>query len=221
MCCASHISYLIGIPEIKVNDYDRIIAVYVKKKIIDIQSLNFEYLKYIGGQNHIHCKTHSMPLIYSHNRNRKCNCGRKETFSCASLNCTTCICQRCVNQLDATSIHQIEMDDDNNQSENESDDTDDDQLLEPTSDYNEEDLYEHEELNDDELSIQNNVERDGDILERDDFDEFVTSGDPPDIDEDFPNEDIIPTSNAGDYPFEIEEEIPTDRLHISGHVILN
>ena len=203
------------------NYKDRIIAVYVKKKIIDIQSLNFEYLKYIGGQHHIHCKSHNMPLIYSRDRSRKCNCGRKETFSCASLNCPTCICQRCVDDLDITSIHHIEMNDDNNETDDEPDDTEENELIEPTGEYNDEDLLEHDELDDDELSIQNNIDRDDDILERDDFDEFVTSGDPPDIDEDFSDENIIPTSNAGCFPFEVEEEIPTDRLHISGHVILN
>ena len=90
-------------------DTDRVIAVYVKKKIIDVHSLNFEYMKYIGGQHHIHCEVHKIPLIYSHNRSKKCNCGRKETYSCASLNCPTCICQRCVDQLDASSIHFIQI----------------------------------------------------------------------------------------------------------------
>jgi hypothetical protein len=64
-----------------------------------------------------------------------------------------------------------------------------------------------------------------DALERDDFDNFVTSSDPPDmpvVDEnEMFNQASIPTTNAGEFAFEVEEEIPDDRVHISGHVILN
>ena len=207
------------------NDNSRIVAVYVKKKIIDFQSLNFEYLKYIGGQNHIYCKDHNIPLINSCNRIKKCNCGRKETFTCASLSCKTCICQRCLDNLDYTTVHHIEMtDQDPPDIEEDVPETeeDDNVLIEPSSDMIDDTISEcHKEIDDDELSLQNNIERDDDLLERDDFDDFVTSGEPPDIDEVFNNEDIIPTSNTGEFPFEIEEEIPNDRLHISGHVILN
>ena len=211
------------LPTFNLSDQDRVIAVYVKKRVIDFQTLNYEYLKYIGGQQHVFCKTHEIPLIYSCNRNKKCNCGRKETFTCAKLDCHTCICQRCVDQMDPISIHHIEMND-NGATENVDDEDDNSQLLEPIADPNSEEFDDNidEEINDNELPFQNILERDPDLLERDDFDDFVTSGEPPDIEDNFTGENnVIPTTNAGEFAFEIEEDVPTDRVYVSGHVILN
>ena len=73
----------------------------------DVLSLNSEFLKYIGGQSHIVCSTHNMPLIISINRKMKCNCDRNEHFSCLILNCATCICKRCTDEKDIQETHFI------------------------------------------------------------------------------------------------------------------
>ena len=111
----------------------------------------------------------------------------------------------------------------------------DDELEEPTRNINdiiqsEDDILEDNDeqysdiecdIDDEELNLQNNVANNGDVLERDDFDEFITYSDPPDTNENNFDHDPIPTTDTGEYPFEIEEEVHSDRVHVSGHVILN
>ena len=194
------------------------------------------------------CKKHNIPLIYSSKRTKKCNCGRKEVFTCPNLSCNSCICQQCADVLDFRSINHI------SNEENTNDDNTlypDDELEEPTRDISEDNIQDnyddnpiqHEndtesnnENEEDIFTIQNNNQGDIDVLERDNFDDFVTHNVPPDIDEDdnefvnnnFDNGDppdsgelTIPTTDTGEFLFEIEEEIPSDRVHVSGHVILN
>ena len=42
---------------------------YIKRLKVDITSLGGEYLAYIGGQNHILCSVHGLPLINSTEKN--------------------------------------------------------------------------------------------------------------------------------------------------------
>ena len=39
--------------------------IYVKRSKVDILSLGSEYLSFLGGQNHISCSMHRLPLINS------------------------------------------------------------------------------------------------------------------------------------------------------------
>ena len=50
---------------------------------------------------------------------------------------------------------------------------------------------------------------------------FIAHTEPPDIDEHEFLHDNIPTTDAGEFSYDIDEEIPCDRVHVSGHVILN
>ena len=200
--------------------------------------MNYEYLKYIDGQDHILCQIHKMPLIFSSSREKKCNCGRKENFTCPNLNCTTCICKQCADNLDCTSTSLISMND-NNTADIDSNDSDD-ELEEPIENYNMNDTHPHhiiqenddefmdedfnegdDNIEEDELNEQNNTQKDTDIIEKDDFDDFIAHTEPPDIDEHEFLHDNIPTTDAGEFSYDIDEEIPCDRVHVSGHVILN
>ena len=59
-------------------------VLHVKIKDPDISSLNYEFLTYIGGQSHIFCSTHDIPLIISADRKMKCNYGKNEHYFLAA-----------------------------------------------------------------------------------------------------------------------------------------
>ena len=139
------------INNININDRDSIVVLFVKIAKLDFNSLNYEYLKYIGGQDHIFCQTHKIPLIFSSNRIKKCNCGRKEIFTCPYLNCSTCICQQCTDALDRTSLHHISTDENTNDNNSVHPD---DELQEPTADPDDNNVSECNYNNPDDVQIQ-------------------------------------------------------------------
>ena len=195
-------------PRLKIGA--RTIACYIKMKDSDFNSLNSEFLKYIGGQSHVVCSIHNMPLITSINRKMKCNCGRNEHFSCPILNCTTCICKRCTDEKDIQETHRISMSLSNGATivEELEIDANEDILIEPFDE--ETDPFREENIND---SIGNLSE--SDLLSNDHYDNFVTESEDPHV----PNEendedandfsfDSLPSTNAGEFLFDVEEEIP-------------
>jgi hypothetical protein len=220
------------------DDNVRIIVAYVKLEKIDFTTLNYEYLQYIGGQSHIFCNEHNLPLIISAERTKKCNCGRKEHFSCPNLDCLSCICKHCADDKDRTTIFQVAMNEDALNDDNDNVHAED-ELIEPTV---EQDYFNHD--GDDILNGENNQNDEIDMneldeterdrlfninidnsedaaMEKENFDDFVTSNEAPDTDSNEFEYDSIPTTNAGEYAYEIEEEVPNDRVHVSGHVVLN
>ena len=58
-----------------------------------------KFMRYIGGQDHILCHKHHLPLITSAEKEKKCNCGRKECLTCPEINCKICICNKCANAI--------------------------------------------------------------------------------------------------------------------------
>ena len=57
--------------------------------------MRMEFIKNIGGQNHVHCQKHKLPLIRSNERERKCQCGRNEYYRCCNFHCKVNICRSC------------------------------------------------------------------------------------------------------------------------------
>ena len=47
-------------------------GVYVTTKKADIQKMNRYNLRYIGGQNHVVCRNHNIPLIVAEERQYTC-----------------------------------------------------------------------------------------------------------------------------------------------------
>ena len=97
-----------------------------------------------------------------------------------------------------------------------------------------------EEYEDNDSAIHDTLENEllrceNDILERDNFDDFVTTSADPDIspydfegccndnnpyeDEDCDNG--IPTTDAGEFSFEVEDQQGSQCISVSGHVLLN
>ena len=239
--------------------------IYVRLEAIDISSHRNEFLKSLGGQFHVQCNEHRLPLIASFERSHKCQCGRKEHYRCSCLSCEVFLCKRCLDIHDENNITYIEPrvenndDDDNgngngnddddyngndndndndndNVNDNDDDDHDDDHddvLMEPRRDYDDDYIY-----NEEEDGTNHGQDDEFDVLERDDFDDFLTSTFDPDIlleeglgnqlgDENDFDADIgfIPTSDAGEVFYEVEEETGYggifNEMQISGSVFMN
>ena len=77
--------------EIDVNEEVCMIEVYVKNRHLDVNNFNYEYLKYIGDQGHIFCQNHNIPLMYSTNKEKICNCGGNDISTCDDVNCSSCM----------------------------------------------------------------------------------------------------------------------------------
>ena len=74
--------------------------IYVKRSKIDITSLGGEYLAYIGGQNHILCSVHGLPLINSTEKNTHVPVTEKSFTDAIQLIAWLVFATRCENQLD-------------------------------------------------------------------------------------------------------------------------
>ena len=81
--------------------------VYVKIPKLDMTSLGTEFLSYIGGQSHVICSQHKLPLIASSERSLLCSCGKREYYRCCKVGCNACACKVCVDNFDSDRIHEI------------------------------------------------------------------------------------------------------------------
>ena len=55
-------------------------------------------MEYIGGQTHIICENHKLPLIPVPDRKTKFQYGAKEHIQYPDLVCTICICKKCATE---------------------------------------------------------------------------------------------------------------------------
>lgn len=88
-----------SLPELSHQSY---VAVYVKFTSIDFQQHKMELLKLLGGQTHLLCENHRLPLISSCRKyNCACNTGRKrEYLRCSVPSCRVGLCKRCYQSFD-------------------------------------------------------------------------------------------------------------------------
>ena len=98
-------------------------GVYIQCKPSHIGDVGKSLMKYIGGQTHIICATHKLPMVHVPDRKAKYKCGRKEHYRCPELNCLNCICGKCADSLDINIVNEIEETNDN---ENDNDDENED-----------------------------------------------------------------------------------------------
>jgi hypothetical protein len=198
--------------------------VYVRIESTDILAIGLEFLTYIGGQNHILCHEHQLPLIASTGQKKKCNCERKEHYSCSNTSCNCCICKRCAQQHDNDIITYIKP----ATSDNDDDDSVNDNDSISSTDNNESiNMGEYVENNNDTNDfIYKNECTLNDMLERNNFNDFVTTSYDPDITEGCADDDNrefgdLPSTNAGKISLEIRDETPRSGIQVSGHVLLN
>ena len=179
---------------------------YIKLDELDEQSFKMKFLKLLGGQVHVQCIHHKLPLIVSRGKN-KCSCEKRKEYLCCSVSsCNVCICKKCFTNYDEDVIKFIgspdieEMNEDDSESEN---DEQEDSFDEEDGAY----LFEHE-----------NNEKNKD----DNMDEYLGMADIPDIEIDDISEtnsvnsmimelntdedEILPTTNAAEDNINIETE---------------
>ena len=111
-------------------------GVYIQCKTSHIGDVGKELMQYIGGQTHIICATHKLPMVHVPDRKAKCKCGRKEHFRCPELNCLNCICGQCADSLDISIVNEIKETNESNgnNSQQEDNDNNDDNENEGNSD---------------------------------------------------------------------------------------
>ena len=230
-----------------------LIAVYIKHSTKYLEEIGKSLLEYIGGQNHIICGKHKLPLIPVPDRKAKCKCGKKESLRCPDLSCLNCICDTCAEKLDTDIINEIDINDEVSISTNEdnhscssskitpydmnnsaSEISEDDKTDTDKLEVNDEECYIFDD-DDDYSSIDTadfNIASNEKNIDRDDLDMYLTHQIPEceehefgnDIEETVEDEFYIPTTDAGDQPFQIEKNDDmqqTRGVNISGHVMLN
>ena len=70
-----------------------------------------DFMKYIGGQSHVQCREHRLPMIWSSDRFNKCACTNQERYMCAQFDCNICICYQCFDKLNPDVISYFPTDD--------------------------------------------------------------------------------------------------------------
>ena len=73
---------------------DNYTCVYVRTENDDIDTLRDKFLESLGGQSHVQCSKHILPLVASSTRSNKCQCGKTEFYRCCELSCNTFICKK-------------------------------------------------------------------------------------------------------------------------------
>ena len=88
-------------PSGKMKDNVAYTLAYVRAKITNVEAVRDEYMQYIGGQSHVKCEHHDIPLIASVDRSKECSCcDEKEFLTCPKIGCNTKICKKCFEELD-------------------------------------------------------------------------------------------------------------------------
>ena len=230
---------------------DEYTLVYVRVKQKDFEKIRNQFLTNIGGQVHVQCAIHHLPLIVSMDRANKCvSCGRQKThFCCCKFDCNIFLCRQCFEAkrrntttyiqpspttppLTTTNGETLENVNDTIEDEDE----DDDNSSRNSSSTSEEELAEPvDEIVEYLAQIEQNRIS---IEEGDNFDDFLMTSNDPDIDlqsDDHnrggqdetcdPVELFIPSTNAGELARTITEETKyggkSGNITISGHVLLS
>lgn len=215
--------------------------VYVKLKKPNITEASTQIMSHIGGQTKVQCVHHKVPMIMSTFRKGKCFCTRSEYYRCADLNCNIKCCKRCLTEIESDEITFITH---QGTTENENDRN---HLMEDVEQQNNGDSG--HVVDDDTEGLFDSIEEGGPCedlhnqdnddlayspLLRDDFNEYVTTSDEPDYNpfsdtyDEFALPDdnnLIPSTDAGIYPFEISENTETtgalNDMIVTGNVLLN
>lgn len=188
---------------------------YVCKESNSVNDLRNEFMKSIGGQTHVQCEVHKVPLIPSTEKTRNCSCGKRESMRCCHLFCNVQLCKPCYKEADKEEITYIPPVIENYGTgiENRTGESDDDSLLSENS------LSEQHLIHDD---FDNFISH---SLENDYIDYVVDNLLDPGGGDELNELNVIPTTNAGIEALEIDHTTEYAGTHgkytIDGHVLLN
>ena len=125
-------------------------AVFVRTNITNMIEKRNEFLKYMGGQNHVLCRKHRYPLITSSCSTSTCSidgCGNKDYLRCPDVYCSCTICKKCYEKMDRNEINTIG--DDTTMTDNIVEEEDDDYDNSSIYDSRDEDVYDEYIYDDD------------------------------------------------------------------------
>ena len=87
--------------------------VYVKKRNTEIESIRNSMLQYMGGQAHVICGVHRIPLIVQKISNKNCcadySCNNQVFYGCPNVECNVCICKTCFHEVQKDKSSNIEI----------------------------------------------------------------------------------------------------------------
>ena len=108
-------------------------CVYVRTDNDDIIIMRNKFLESLGGQIHVQCSKHKLPLIASSKRSNKCQCGKTGFYQCCELSCNNFMCKRCFQFKNKNiAIHLNQLETIQNEDGHNSDYESDNELIEPT-----------------------------------------------------------------------------------------
>ena len=220
---------------------DNYTCVYVCTENDDIVTLRHKFLESLGGQSHVQCSKHKLPLIASSTRSNKCQCGKTEFYRCCELSCNTFMCKKCFQSTNKNiTIYLNPTETVHNEDLDNSDYESDDELIEPYR-INEVDNDANGSLIDDNWDEDDDMEmfneevygENGCTQKNDELDLLTRS-----LDSDIPISNVddiclddqnlsnmIPTTNVGEIAHCVEQTTiyggSQGKLTISGHVLLN
>ena len=192
---------------------DEVILVFKRIQIEHFNSYRNRYLKLIGGQTHVRCETHKLPLIVSYNKKRVCTeCGTKRSkYCCTNEKCNVCLCQQCFKSFSEKEFSFLNTNNNGNSGMDED--------------------FVSIQQEDSESENEDNLER---VLTEEDIENYVTVSEEhnllvddsellnADLSEEDENNDVdfIPTTNAGEVALQIDEKVNYG-FKFSGSNILN
>ena len=198
------------------------VCVYVKKHDTDMTMIRDQLMTYIGGQSHVQCETHRMPLIvskenkccYQHVEGSSDLCGRKISLRCPDLHCNCGICKKCEGNMTLSgdifispNNNIIQIDEDVGDTETDSTGDTDLQSVDSANELGGTD--DHPD------SVELGMDQ-----EPDNINDFVIFGGNDDIPQEEVFPEFFPTTLAGDEPFQVIEDV--NKYHyVNGHVIMN
>ena len=198
----------------QVNKMDLDVSVYVARLNTDIECVRNQFMKYIGGQCNVQCYEHKLPFIVSNDTSDRCYqisdgegniCGRKVSFMCPNLGCTSGMCKKCLEALTSEEIQFIFPPDRNVQHVSVDEQS-------KSSESNDGDDHTHD-LDDE--CLDHLVPQ-----EEDDIDDFVIDGGNDEIPYQEVVSEFFPTTLAGNTAYIVEEDAPSFH-NVDGHVIMN
>ena len=221
---------------------------YIRSDAIDESSVKLEFLELLGGQSHVRCHRHKMPLIVSPNKEKCSRCSKRREFYCCTVHdCDIRLCKKCFNDCDPETNHFIEAI--NTVDESDEDDT--------TTDDDDEDDDNDICSIEDSIGLNHNINEDVDSLflfqnsninNTNDNEDFLGITEPLDIefddvsmsssvnsftpgvlttndtDDNAQSDLFLPSTNAADYLLDVHGETvyggPNNEIHISGSGLL-
>ena len=197
------------------------IVIYSKESQSNLSDIRKHFMKSIGGQSHVYCVKHNIPLIIAKKNDKKClksfdsniNCKHNIQYMCPKPDCNLGICHNCFKSYPKDKEVYLEQFDVSYE--------DSDYIPDMEKSIGSKDSL-NDSIDDDSLYFCYDEVNESDIMNKDTcFDELVISREEY-IDNDIfdSNEDnYIPSTNAGEQCMHVVND--TNQEYIDGHVILN